>query len=76
MRVVCRLGREVLDECARVIAPGVTTTEIDRVCHEATIARNCYPSPLNYIEFPRVRFLSLSGSCVENQTFFVNKIAL
>jgi methionyl aminopeptidase len=33
MRVAGRLGREVLDEAARVIAPGVTTDEIDRVVH-------------------------------------------
>lgn len=28
--------------------PGVTTDEIDRVIHEATIARGAYPSTLNY----------------------------
>lgn len=53
MRKVCTIGREVLDACARVIAPGVTCTEIDRVCHETTIANNAYPSPLNYIGFPK-----------------------
>lgn len=53
MRTCCRLGREVLDECAKVIAPGVTTDEIDRVCHEAAVARDCYPSPLNYHFFPK-----------------------
>ena len=30
MRVACKLGREVLDEAAKAIAPGVTTDEIDR----------------------------------------------
>ncbi|KAK3912414.1 Methionine aminopeptidase 1 [Frankliniella fusca] len=53
MRVACRLGREVLDEAARVIDVGVTTEEIDRVVHEACVDRECYPSPLNYIQFPR-----------------------
>eukprot|EP00041_Stephanoeca_diplocostata_P007824 m.112874 g.112874 ORF g.112874 m.112874 type:complete len:392 (+) comp17048_c0_seq1:42-1217(+) len=53
MRTCCRLGREVLDECAKIIAPGVTTDEIDRVCHEAAVARDCYPSPLNYHFFPK-----------------------
>lgn len=35
----CRIqiAREVLDAAARVIRPGVTTDEIDRVVHEATI---------------------------------------
>lgn len=32
---------------------GVTTDEIDRVVHEAAIERDCYPSPLNYYEFPK-----------------------
>ncbi|XP_026481948.1 methionine aminopeptidase 1 [Ctenocephalides felis] len=52
MRVACKLGREVLDEAARVCDVGVTTDEIDRIVHEACIERNCYPSPLNYYEFP------------------------
>lgn len=53
MRVACKLGREVLDEAARVCDVGVTTDEIDRIVHEACIERDCYPSPLNYYEFPK-----------------------
>lgn len=33
-----QIAREVLDAAARVIRPGITTDEIDRVIHEATIA--------------------------------------
>ena len=53
MRVACRLGREVLDEGAAAVAAGVTTDEIDRIVHEATVDRECYPSPLNYYQFPK-----------------------
>ncbi|KAJ1830876.1 Methionine aminopeptidase 1 [Coemansia sp. RSA 2711] len=53
MREVCRLGREVLDIAARAIKVGVTTDEIDRIVHEATIERKAYPSPLNYYNFPK-----------------------
>ncbi|KAL7753451.1 Methionine aminopeptidase 1 [Sorochytrium milnesiophthora] len=53
MRTVCRLAREVLDLGAAAIRPGVTTDEIDRIVHEASVARNCYPSPLNYVNFPK-----------------------
>lgn len=53
MRVACKLGREVLDEAADVIDVGVTSDEIDRVVHEACVERDCYPSPLNYYQFPR-----------------------
>ncbi|XP_011640741.1 methionine aminopeptidase 1, partial [Pogonomyrmex barbatus] len=52
MRIACKLGRQVLDEAARTCDVGVTTAEIDRVVHEACIERDCYPSPLNYYQFP------------------------
>uniref|UniRef100_A0A915D6K3 Methionine aminopeptidase n=1 Tax=Ditylenchus dipsaci TaxID=166011 RepID=A0A915D6K3_9BILA len=37
VRLASKLGREVLNEAAMAIAPGVTTDEIDRVVHEACI---------------------------------------
>lgn len=52
MRVACKLGRECLDEAGKMIEIGVTTDEIDRIVHEAAIERDCYPSPLNYYNFP------------------------
>lgn len=53
MRVASKLGREVLDEAGKIIDVGVTTDEIDRIVHEASIERDCYPSPLNYYNFPK-----------------------
>uniref|UniRef100_A0A3P9L612 Methionine aminopeptidase n=1 Tax=Oryzias latipes TaxID=8090 RepID=A0A3P9L612_ORYLA len=53
MRVVCKLAREVLEIAALMVKPGVTTEEIDHAVHLACIARNCYPSPLNYYNFPK-----------------------
>ncbi|KAL1957595.1 hypothetical protein VTO42DRAFT_5706 [Malbranchea cinnamomea] len=53
MRKVCRLAREVLDIAAREIRPGVTTDYIDQIVHQACIERNSYPSPLNYVHFPK-----------------------
>jgi len=41
-----------LDEAAKTCDVGITTAEIDRVVHEACIERDCYPSPLNYYQFP------------------------
>lgn len=40
MRKVCRFGREVLDEAARAIKPGVTTDYIDEVVHKASLERD------------------------------------
>ncbi|XP_055699568.1 methionine aminopeptidase 1 [Phlebotomus papatasi] len=53
MRVSCRLGRLCLDAAAAAIEVGVTTDEIDRIVHETAIENDCYPSPLNYYNFPK-----------------------
>jgi len=53
IRESCRIGREILDEAAAAIRPGITCDEIDRIVHQATISRNAYPSPLNYYNFPK-----------------------
>lgn len=37
MRAAARLGREILDKAHAAIRPGITTDEIDRIVHEATI---------------------------------------
>lgn len=50
---VCSLSREVLDIACAAVRPGVTTDEIDRIVHEATVERQMYPSPLNYYCFPK-----------------------
>ena len=44
---------EVLAIGAAVIAPGVTTDEIDAVVHQAYIDRGGYPSTLNYRGYPK-----------------------
>ena len=53
MRAAGRAAREVLLEVGAAVAPGVTTDELDRICHEACIARGGYPSPLDYKGFPK-----------------------
>jgi len=53
MRAACLLGRKMLDLAHAHVKPGVTTDEIDRVVHEATVAAGAYPSPLNYHNFPK-----------------------
>ena len=39
MRVVCKIGREVLEEGAKAVQIGATTDEIDRIVHESSIGR-------------------------------------
>ena len=53
LRHTCQMGREVLDVAGKALKAGVTTDEIDRIVHDACIERDCYPSPLNYYNFPK-----------------------
>jgi methionyl aminopeptidase len=48
MRRAGRAAAEVLAEVGAAVRPGVTTDELDRIAHEACIARGGYPSPLHY----------------------------
>ena len=42
-----------MDAANDAIAVNVTTDEVDRLVHEACVERDCYPSPLNYYNFPK-----------------------
>jgi methionyl aminopeptidase len=53
MRTAGRAARDVLEAVGAAVGVGVTTDELDRVCHEASIARGAYPSPLHYKGFPK-----------------------
>ena len=49
MRVACKLGSEVLDYITPFVKVGVTTGELDRLCHEyMTNVQQTIPAPLNY----------------------------
>ena len=53
MRVAGRAAAEVLALTGAAIRPGITTDELDAICHQACIDRGGYPSPLNYNGFPK-----------------------
>jgi methionyl aminopeptidase len=53
MRAAGRAAREVLLEVGAAVRAGVTTDELDRICHEAYIARGGYPSTLDYKGYPK-----------------------
>jgi methionyl aminopeptidase len=49
MRLACRLAAEVLDYVTPFVKPGVTTEELDRLCHDYMVdVQGCVPAPLNY----------------------------
>jgi methionyl aminopeptidase len=53
MRVAGRIAAQAMAAAAAVIAPGVTTDEIDRVGHEFLLDHGAYPSTLGYKGFPK-----------------------
>jgi methionine aminopeptidase len=49
MRIAGRLASEVLDYITPFVKPGVTTDELDRLCHNYMVdVQGCIPAPLNY----------------------------
>ncbi|MGV1008935.1 MAG: type I methionyl aminopeptidase [Dermatophilaceae bacterium] len=53
IRVASRIAAQAMAAAAAVIAPGVTTDEIDRVGHEFLLDHRAYPSTLGYRGFPK-----------------------
>ena len=54
MRVAGRLAADVLDMIADYVKPGITTGELDRICHDyITDVQDAIPAPLNYRGFPK-----------------------
>ena len=53
IRRAARAAREILNIACEAAKPGISHDEIDRIVHEATLERNCYPSPLGYNLFPK-----------------------
>ena len=49
----CCQARGALDATIRAARPGVTTEELDKICHAYITAHGGYPSPLNYYNFPK-----------------------
>ncbi|MFM1895974.1 MAG: hypothetical protein RLZZ385_1048 [Pseudomonadota bacterium] len=54
MRLAGRLAAEVLDMIGPFVKPGVSTGELDRICHHYIVdVQKAIPAPLNYNGFPK-----------------------
>ncbi len=54
MRVAGRLAAEVLEMIAEHVRPGVSTNELDAICHDYIVnTQQAVPAPLNYRGFPK-----------------------
>ena len=54
MRIAGKLASEVLEMIGQHVKPGVSTEELDQICHEYIVKeQNAIPAPLNYKGFPK-----------------------
>ncbi len=68
MRVAGRLGSEVLDYITPFVKPGVTTGELDRLCHAYMVeVQGTIPAPLNYAPSGHVPYPKSICTSVNNQ---------
>jgi methionyl aminopeptidase len=61
MREAGRLAAEVLDMIGEHVVPGVTTEELDRICHDHIVkVQQAIPANLNYRGFPKTLCTSVN----------------
>lgn len=53
MRATCKLAKEAMEYIAPFVKVGVSTEEINTLCHDFIVKNGAYPSPLNYHGFPK-----------------------
>lgn len=54
MRIAGKLAADVLEMIAPYVKPGVTTNELDQICHKYIVEeQDAIPAPLNYHGFPK-----------------------
>lgn len=54
MRIAGKLAAEVLEMIAPYVVPGITTEELDQICHDYIVdVQQAIPAPLNYHGFPK-----------------------
>jgi methionyl aminopeptidase len=64
VRAAGRLARKILDFAMSTAKPGMTTEQLDVLCHNEIIKHNAYPSPINYCGFPKAVCTSVNDCVV------------
>ena len=60
MRKAGKLAAECLDYITPFVKPGVTTLELDDLCHAFIVSNNAIPACLNYHGYPKSTCISLN----------------
>ena len=53
MRATSKLASSTLEFIAPHVVPGVSTEDLNKLCHDYIVENGAYPSPLNYHGFPK-----------------------
>lgn len=53
MRIAGKLAADVLEMIGPYVKPGISTGELDRICHRYILEQGAIPAPLNYKGFPK-----------------------
>jgi methionyl aminopeptidase len=74
MRVAGRLAGEVLQMIRPHVKAGITTDELDKICHEYIVdVQDAIPAPLNYHGFPKSICTSVGYHGDTSKMFFVGE---
>ena len=60
MRKSCILAAKTLDMIGKYVVPGVSTNELDRICHDFIVTNNAVPATLGYRGFPKSSCISIN----------------
>ncbi len=60
MRIASRIAAGALHAAGAAVRPGITTDELDRICHDYLLDHHAYPSTLGYRNYPKSCCTSLN----------------
>lgn len=60
MRNAGQLAKHILDFIAPYVQEGITTDELNKLCHDEIIRNNAIPAPLNYMGYPKSVCISIN----------------
>lgn len=61
IKIACTLAAEVLEIIEPFVQPGITTIELNRICHDHIVnIQKAVPAPLNYRGFPKSVCISIN----------------
>ena len=60
MRKSCILAAKTLDMISDYVAPGISTEELDNICHEFMVSNGAVPATLGYRGYPKSSCISLN----------------